>query len=60
MRTWLESEMLPDGPYCPGCGSFRVSDALGKSSPMTHRFKDCRRRFPIKSVSVMKDSKLSS
>lgn len=23
---WLESVMWPDGPHCPGCGSFRVSD----------------------------------
>ena len=58
-RKWLESVMWPDGPFCPDCGSLRVSNTPGKSSPMTHRCKDCRRRFSIKSVSVMKDSKLS-
>ena len=58
-RKWLESVMWPDGPFCPSCGSFRVSDKPGKATGMTHRCKDCRRRFSIKSVSVMKDSKLS-
>ena len=58
-RKWLESVMWPDGPFCPSCGSFRVSDKPGKATGMTHRCKDCRRRLSIKSVSVMKDSKLS-
>ena len=58
-RKWLESVMRPDGPFCLLCGSFRVSDKPGRATGMTHRCKDCRRRFSIKSVSVMKDSKLS-
>ena len=58
-RKWLESVMWPDGPFCPSCGSFRVSDRPGKATGMTHRCKDRRWRFSIKSVSVMRDSKMS-
>ena len=58
-REWLESVIWPDGPHCPSCGSLRVTDKPGKSSGMTHRCKDCRKRFSVKSATIMKNSPLS-
>ena len=58
-RKWLESEIWPDGPYCPHCGSFNVQSGI-KHSSMTHRCRDCpnRPQFSIKSGTVMKGTKL--
>ena len=39
-RKWLESEIWPQGPYCPHCGSFNVQSGI-KHSSMTHRCRDC-------------------
>ena len=58
-RKWLESEIWPDGPYCPHCGSFNVQAGI-KHSSMTHRCRDCpnRPQFSVKSGTVMKGTKL--
>ena len=58
-REWLESEIWPDGPYCPHCGSFNVQSSI-KHSSMTHRCRDCpnRPQFSVKSGTVMKGTKL--
>ena len=58
-RIWLESVIWPDGPTCPSCKSKRVTDRPGQKTKMTHRCKDCRKRFSVKSVSVMRYSKIS-
>ena len=58
-REWLEAVIWPDGPVCPSCGSKRISDRPGASSSMTHRCKDCRKRFSVKSASVMKHSNIN-
>ena len=58
-REWLESEIWPQGPYCPHCGSLNVQSGI-KHSSMTHRCRDCpnRPQFSVKSGTVMKGSKL--
>jgi len=58
-RKWLESEIWPQGPYCPHCGSFNVQSGI-KHSSMTHRCRDCpnRPQFSVKSGTVMKGTKL--
>ena len=58
-REWLESEIWPDGPYCPKCGSLNVQSGI-KHSTMTHRCRSCpnRPQFSIKSGTVMKGTKL--
>ncbi len=58
-RGWLESEIWPDGPYCPHCGSFNVHAGI-KHSSMTHRCRDCpnRPQFSLKTGTVMKATKL--
>ena len=58
-RGWLESEIWPDGPYCPHCGSFNVHAGI-KHSSMTHRCRDCpnRPQFSLKTGTVMKGTKL--
>ncbi|MYH59861.1 MAG: transposase [Boseongicola sp. SB0675_bin_26] len=33
---WLESEIWPDGPYCPHCGSFSVQTDISHIT-ITHR-----------------------
>lgn len=58
-RKWLESEIWPQGPYCPHCGSFNVQCGIRHSS-MTHRCRDCpnRPQFSLKTGTVMKGTKL--
>ena len=58
-REWLESEIWPDGPYCPLCGSLNVQSGI-KHSSMTHRCRDCpnRPQFSVKSGTVMRGTKL--
>ena len=58
-REWLEHVIWPSGPVCPSCKSKRISDKPGASSSMTHRCKDCRKRFSVKSATVMKHSNIS-
>ena len=58
-REWLERVIWPFGPVCPSCKSKRISDKPGKSSSMTHRCKDCRKCFSVKSASVRKHSNIS-
>ena len=58
-REWLVSELWPNGPYCPHCGSFNVQCDIRHGS-MTHRCRDCptRPQFSLKTGTVMKGTKL--
>lgn len=58
-RKWLESELWPDGPYCPHCGTFNVQ-VVRKHPTMTHRCRDCAKRpyFSLKTGTVMRSTKL--
>ena len=49
-RKWLESQVWPDGPFCPHCGSVEVTALKGKA----HRVglyqckqKECRQQFTV-------------
>ena len=48
----------PEEEFDPSEGR-RGAGGPGKSSGMTHRCKDCRRRFSVKSATIMKNSPLS-
>ena len=58
-RLWLESVMWPDGPQCPHCESKRISAKAGSKSSMTHRCLGCKKRFSVRSISVMRHTRLS-
>ena len=55
--AWFEQTLWPDGPYCPHCGSFHVQHPT-KHRTMTHRCRDCRKDFSLKTGTVMQSSKL--
>ena len=49
----------PDGPYCPHCGSTNVlSGAKHPTMPFFCREKECRKRFSVRTKSVMEASNL--
>ncbi len=58
-RMWLESQIWPNGPYCPHCGSFNVQCGI-KHKTMTHRCRDCPKRpqFSLKTGTIMQASNL--
>ena len=58
-RRWFEERLWPDGPYCPRCGSFNVTEVAGHRN-QTHRCRDCPGRplFSLKTGTVMHSSKL--
>ena len=58
-RRWIETQVWPDGPYCPRCGSFNVQCGI-KHRSMTHRCRDCpkRHQFNLKTGTVMQSTKL--
>ncbi|MYF22711.1 MAG: IS1595 family transposase [Chloroflexi bacterium] len=56
-ELWFESQMWPNGPTCPDCGSERHAVTRGKAT-MPYRCKDCRQYFSIRKRSVMHSSKL--
>ena len=57
-RKWFEEVRWPDGlVYCPECGSVNVQSGA-KHPTMTHRCRDCKKFFSVKSGTVMHGSKL--
>ena len=58
-REWFETQIWPDGPTCPYCGSSNVQSNI-KHPTMTHRCRNCpkRRMFSLKSRTVMQGSPL--
>lgn len=56
-EQWFETQMWPDGPTCPDCGSQRHSVTRGKA-PMPYRCRDCWQYFSVRKRSVMHSSKL--
>jgi transposase-like protein len=55
-RKQFEAWRWPDGVRCGHCDSVRVS--LAKNQKMPYRCRDCRKRFSIRTGSVMADSNL--
>ena len=58
-QKWIESEIWPDGPYCPKCGSVDIQRPI-KHRTMTHRCRDCpdRYQFSLKTGTAMQGTKL--
>ncbi len=56
-QTWVEGIRWPDGPYCPHCGSTSVQHPV-KHKTMTHRCRDCRKWFSVRTGTLMQSSKL--
>ena len=58
-RAWFETQIWPDGPHCPHCGSLNVQARI-KHRTMTHRCRDCPNRpmFSLRTGTVMQGSNL--
>ncbi len=58
-EAWFAAQRWPDGPVCPHCGTTRVqSGAAHKTMPYRCRERECRKRFSVKTDTVMANSKL--
>ena len=58
-EAWFAEKRWPDGPHCPHCGSTDVqTGAKNKSQPYRCREKECRKRFSVKTGTVMQASNL--
>ncbi len=60
-RAWLESQVWPDGPYCPHCGSVKVTKLHGKAHrPGVHQCNetDCREQFTVTVGTLVERSKI--
>ena len=56
-RAWVERIRWPEGPSCPHCKSDRIAHPVTHKT-MTHRCKDCRKWFSVRTGTVMQSSKL--
>ncbi len=58
-QEWIESQVWPDGPFCPKCGSVNIQTPI-KHRSMTHRCRDCpdRYQFSLKTGTAMQGTKL--
>ena len=54
---WVERIRWPDGATCPHCGSVNIAHPV-KHKTMTHRCRDCRKWFSIRTGTAMQSSKL--
>ena len=58
-ETWFVKVRWPHGPGCPYCGSTNVlSGAKHKTMPYRCREKECRKRFSVRTGTVMQSSNL--
>ena len=55
-ERWFCEARWPNGVACPHCGSMNVQ--AGAAHKMPYRCRDCRRRFSMRSGTVLADSKL--
>ena len=56
-EKWFEAQRWPDGPFCGHCGSINVQSGTAHKT-MSHRCRDCRKWFSVKTETVMQSSKL--
>ena len=56
-ERWFASMRWPHGPVCPHCRSTNVQSACAHPS-MPYRCRRCRKRFSVRTDSVMADTKL--
>ena len=58
-QTWFVKVRWPTGPACPYCGSVNVlSGAKHKTMPYRCREKECRKRFSVRTGTVMEASNI--
>ena len=58
-EAWFAENRWPNGPHCPACGSTRVqSGAAHKTMPYRCRERECKKRFSVKTGTVMEASNL--
>ena len=58
-ERWFVKTRWPDGPHCPHCGSVNVlSGAKHPTMPYRCREKGCRKRFSVRTGTVMEASNL--
>ena len=61
-REWLESQVWPDGPFCPHCGSTEATSLHGKAHrPGLYQCneKECRKQFTVTVGTLFERSKIS-
>ena len=56
-EAWFVAVRWPDGIRCPHCGSDKVNDKATHAT-MPYRCNECKKRFSVKSGSVMHSSKI--
>ena len=56
-ERWFATLRWPDGPVCPHCRCSHVQSACAHPS-MPYRCRSCRKRFSVRTGSVMADTKL--
>ena len=56
-EAWFAGVRWPDGVACPACGSVNVQDGC-KHKTMPYRCRDCRKKFSVRTGTVMQASKL--
>ena len=58
-EAWFASKRWPSGVHCPACGSDNVQvGTASKTQPYRCRERECRRRFSVKTGTVMQGSNL--
>ena len=59
-EAWFAETRWPNGPACPHCGSTHaLSGAAHKTMPYRCREKGCRKRFSVKTGTIMEASNIS-
>ena len=56
-EAWFADARWPDGVQCPNCGSWRVQSGTAHKT-MPYRCRECRKRFSVRSKTVMAASNL--
>ena len=56
-EQWFIGQRWPNGAHCPHCGSLSVQSGTAHKT-MSHRCRDCRKWFSVKTGTVMQSSKL--
>ena len=56
-EAWFASCRWPSGAQCTNCGSWRVQEGAAHKT-MPYRCRECRKRFSVRSKTVMAESKL--
>ncbi|MCY3747759.1 MAG: IS1595 family transposase [Chloroflexi bacterium] len=56
-EAWFAVQRWGDEPHCPHCGSFNVQTGAAHKT-MPYRCRDCRKRFSVRTATVMERSNL--